>query len=83
MRILGLFIRARIKAILCRWPPDRLLPFSLSMVSYSWGSSLMTIKYADIIIFIDNGKITEQGTHQELIDKKGGYAKLYQLQQQT
>ena len=44
---------------------------------------LNTIKYADIIIFIDNGKITEQGTHQELIDKKGGYAKLYQLQQQT
>jgi ATP-binding cassette subfamily B protein RtxE len=29
---------------------------------------LNTIKYADIIIFIDNGKITEQGTHQELID---------------
>jgi len=44
---------------------------------------LNTIKDADMIIFIDNGKITEQGTHQELIDKKGGYAKLYHLQQQT
>ncbi len=44
---------------------------------------LNTIKEADVIIFIDNGKITEQGTHQELIDKKGGYARLYHLQQQT
>ncbi|WP_202753107.1 peptidase domain-containing ABC transporter [Bathymodiolus thermophilus thioautotrophic gill symbiont] len=44
---------------------------------------LNTIKDADTIIFIDNGKITEQGTHQELIDKEGGYAKLYRLQQQT
>jgi ATP-binding cassette subfamily B protein len=36
-----------------------------------------------VIIFIDKGRITEQGTHQELIDKNGGYAKLYHLQQQT
>jgi len=44
---------------------------------------LNTLKDADVIVFIDKGRITEQGTHQELIDKNGGYAKLYHLQQQT
>ena len=29
---------------------------------------------------INEGKITEQGTHAELITKKGEYFKLYQIQ---
>lgn len=41
---------------------------------------LTTIKNADKIIVLSNGKIVEQGTHQELIDLHGFYYKLYQGQ---
>lgn len=38
---------------------------------------LTTIKNSDKIIVLGKNKITEQGTHKELIDKKGDYYKLY------
>lgn len=38
---------------------------------------LNTIKNSDIIIFIDNKKIVEMGTHDELIKKHGHYYNLY------
>ncbi len=41
---------------------------------------LSTIKKADKILVLKNGKIAEQGTHQELIQKKGIYFKFYSLQ---
>ncbi len=41
---------------------------------------LSTIRNCDKIIVIHNGKIVETGTHEELIDKKGLYAKLWELQ---
>ena len=41
---------------------------------------LSTIQNADNIICLGHGKIIEQGTHQELLKKKGYYYKLYQLQ---
>ena len=42
---------------------------------------LSTIKNADKIIVIEQGRIVEEGTHTELIDKGGLYAKLVALQQ--
>jgi len=39
-----------------------------------------TIKNADLIVVLDNGKIVEQGTHNELIDLDGSYAELYRNQ---
>lgn len=44
---------------------------------------LSTIKNADEIIVISNGKIKEQGTHDELIAQDGVYAHLYNLQFRT
>lgn len=41
---------------------------------------LATVKNADRIVLIDDGKIAEAGTHQELLEKNGGYAKLYHTQ---
>ena len=41
---------------------------------------LSTIKNADEIVVIANGTIKEQGTHEELVEKDGIYAKLYSLQ---
>ena len=44
---------------------------------------LSTIKNADKIAVIDDGKIVEQGTHDELINKNGMYSTLYNQQFRT
>lgn len=41
---------------------------------------LSTIKHTDNIIMLHNGKIIEQGTHKELLNKKSMYYNLYNLQ---
>jgi ATP-binding cassette subfamily B protein len=41
---------------------------------------LSTVKNADRILVVRNGKIIEQGTHKELIDAKGYYYSLYTKQ---
>ncbi|MBS1317654.1 MAG: ABC transporter ATP-binding protein [Lachnospiraceae bacterium] len=41
---------------------------------------LSTIREADIILVMENGKIIEQGNHEELLRKQGFYAKLYNSQ---
>ena len=41
---------------------------------------LSTIRKADKILVLEKGRIIEQGTHQELIKKKGVYFKFYSLQ---
>ncbi|KRU27684.1 ABC transporter ATP-binding protein [Clostridium sporogenes] len=42
---------------------------------------LKTIRSADNIIVLDDGKVVEQGKHEELIKLKGLYARLWKLQQ--
>ncbi|PZD97656.1 multidrug ABC transporter permease [Paenibacillus sambharensis] len=42
---------------------------------------LSTIKNADLILVLDRGEIVERGNHEELIQKKGKYFQMYQLQQ--
>ena len=39
-----------------------------------------TLKEADKIIVLDNGKIIETGSHNELLNDKGFYYKMYQIQ---
>lgn len=41
---------------------------------------LANVRHADQIIVLDHGRITEQGTHQQLIARGGGYAELFTLQ---
>jgi len=41
---------------------------------------LSTIQHADNIILLSKGQIVEQGTHQELLQRKGRYYQLYSLQ---
>lgn len=41
---------------------------------------LSTIKNADLILVLDKGNIVEQGTHEELLEKKGFYYDLYNSQ---
>lgn len=41
---------------------------------------LSTARFADHIIFLENGRVVETGTHDELISNQGQYAELYHLQ---
>ncbi|MGP4082357.1 ABC transporter ATP-binding protein [Pseudalkalibacillus sp. R45] len=42
---------------------------------------LSTIKSADQILVLDRGRIVERGSHDELMEAKGKYYQMYQLQQ--
>ncbi len=41
---------------------------------------LSTLRDADRLIVIENGRMTESGTHEELVRRKGSYFKLYKMQ---
>ena len=41
---------------------------------------LSTVRNADLILVVMDGKIVEQGTHAELLQKKGHYFRLYTRQ---
>lgn len=41
---------------------------------------LSTIQNADVILVLRDGKIAEQGTHEELLNKNGMYSELYKAQ---
>lgn len=42
---------------------------------------LSTITHADRIVLIEHGEIVEDGSHEELMAKQGGYHRLFQVQQ--
>ena len=41
---------------------------------------LSTVREADLILVLDNGKIVEQGTHTDLLSRKGIYKEIHDLQ---
>ena len=49
---------------------------SVLLISHRLGSA----RLADRIVFLEGGRIVEQGTHDELMDLGGAYSKLYSIQ---
>jgi ABC-type multidrug transport system fused ATPase/permease subunit len=56
---------------------DRLLEGRTSFVI---AHRLSTVRNADVIIVLDQGRVVEQGSHKQLLAQKGLYAELYQRQ---
>lgn len=56
---------------------DRLMKGRTSFVI---AHRLSTIRNADLILVLDHGDIVEQGTHEQLLEKEGFYADLYNSQ---
>lgn len=49
-------------------------------ISFIVAHRLSTIESADVILVMQGGRIIEQGSHQELLQKNGFYATLYKSQ---
>ena len=54
-----------------------LLKLMKNRTSFVIAHRLSTIRDAGQVVVIDNGKIVEQGTHKELLDRRGFYHHLY------
>ncbi len=54
-----------------------LLRLMKGRTSFVIAHRLSTIRDADKVVVIDHGEVVEQGTHQELLDRKGFYYNLY------
>ena len=59
---------------------EALRKLSHERISFILAHDLSTIEQADLIIYLDHGRIVEQGTHAELTQRGGQYAAMYALQ---
>lgn len=60
---------------------DRLRHVMKERTSIIISHRISTVQHADKIIVLDKGAIAEQGTHEELVERGGIYAGLYEKQQ--
>ena len=59
---------------------DALATLMLNRTSFVIAHRLSTVRRADMIVVLERGVIVETGTHDELLARRGVYAKLYDLQ---
>ncbi|MCD7724340.1 MAG: ABC transporter ATP-binding protein/permease [Clostridiales bacterium] len=59
---------------------DALVKLMKNRTSLIIAHRLSTIQDADVIVVMDQGKVVETGTHEELLEKKGAYYALYMAQ---
>ncbi|HPT69244.1 MAG TPA: ABC transporter ATP-binding protein [Syntrophomonas sp.] len=59
---------------------NAMLTLMKKRTSFVIAHRLSTIRNADLILVMNNGRVIEQGTHNELLDRKGFYADLYNSQ---
>ena len=56
--------------------PEELLELTTILISHRFS----TVRMADHIIVLEEGRITEQGSHDQLMEAGGTYAHLFGLQ---
>ena len=59
---------------------DTIEKVCIDKISISISHKLSCVKKADQIVYVENGRIVEQGTHSDLIAKKGKYYDLFKIQ---
>jgi ATP-binding cassette subfamily B protein len=59
---------------------EGLLKLMEGRTSFVIAHRLSTIRDADVVLVINEGRIIERGTHQELLDRRGFYYRLYNSQ---
>ena len=61
---------------------DALSTLMLNRTSFVIAHRLSTVRRADAIVVLEQGRIVETGRHEDLLARGGAYAKLYELQLQ-
>lgn len=59
---------------------EAMLSITCGRTSFIIAHRLPTIKDSDVIILLENGRIAEQGNHEELMELNGKYAAMYRTQ---